>query len=299
MRNVLAVFLAAVAAVCGAFAWAGFRVDGFLGHPDEIKQLYGPVIDDPQVRERLTKNANETLFQNINVQNSELERLLEEPLGKVVNTVLDTPEAHSAWLQSLDESRAAYVDQVRSGHASAGDIPLILDPFAKQVNRKVDQVLDQSTEQVPGLRSVIPKSGAVFGDQWRMRFSITEQIPISAVGIPMLTMQVQQSAHWEAYAVVSAASFILALLIARRRAVPFVAAGVVALAFGALVLGLTGMLDTSARVVSEPLARPFILGIRDVTSSIGLPVTAAGGGLLVLGLIGLAVGRARRRSVEY
>lgn len=299
MRNVLAVFLAAVAAVCGAFAWAGFRVDGFLDHPDEIKQLYGPVIDDPQVRERLTKNANETLFQNIKLQNSELERLLEEPLGKVVNTVLDTPEAHEAWLQSLDESRAAYVDQVRSGQASAGDIPLILDPFAKQVNRKVEQALDQSTEQVPGLRSVLPKSGAVFGDQWRMRFSITEQIPISAVGIPMLTMQVQQSAHWEAYAVVSAASFILALLIARRRAVPFVAAGVVALAFGAVVLGLTGMLDTSARVVSEPLARPFILGIRDVASSIGLPVTAAGGGLLVLGLIGLAVGRARRRSVEY
>ena len=84
MRNVLAVLLAATAAVCGALAWSGFRVDGFLDHPDEVKKLYGPVIDDPQVRERLTKNANDKLFQGIHVENAQLEGLLEEPLRMLV-----------------------------------------------------------------------------------------------------------------------------------------------------------------------------------------------------------------------
>ena len=299
MRNVLAVLLAATAAVCGALAWSGFRVDGFLDHPDEVKKLYGPVIDDPQVRERLTKNANDKLFQGIHVENAQLEGLLEEPLGKVVDAVLDSPEAHAAWLEALDESRAAYVEQVRSGQASAGEIPLVLDPFVKQVNAKVDQVVDQLAERFPALRSMVPASGAVFGDEWRMRFSITERIPISAVGVPMLTSQVKQSAHWEAYAVVSAAALVLALLVAKRRAVVFMAAGFVAVAMGALVMGLTGMLDTSARVVSEPLARPFILGIKDVAGSVGLPVLIAGGVSVVLALVGLGIGRARRRPVEY
>lgn len=290
MRNVLAVLLAAVAALCGASAWGGFTIDKVLTQPETVQESFGPLIEDAGVRDMVaTWVHGETVSQLPGgVIPKQLDSVVEKVIDRATDSVLDDPSVQQSWNDSLEETREQYTRQVRQEDGSAGHVEMVLDPFANLASQKVVDAL-----QAAGIQANAPQDRT-----WRLEYELSDVSPLVSMSVPVIQLVVTQSEYWPWYAGAAAVLALLALLVARRRGVPIIA--------GAFVLGLAGlvgwwsasMVGGITRGAGNAMVAAVADPVADLVRQTSIPLVIAAAVLLVLGIVVSVVGSRRRRRSE-
>lgn len=290
MRNVLAVLLAALAAIAGASAWGGSVADRTLTQPETVQSTLGPLIDDAGVRSMLATRVQAQVVSRLpgGVIPKNAKTVVEGVIKKATDAVLDDPGVKQAWNESLDESRKLYVTRVRDEGGSAGRIEVVLDPLATLAASHV-------SEAIKGLGIPVKAPGNV---SWKLDQNISDISPLASLTVPGLQLVVTQSKHWAWYGVAGGVLMLLALLAARRRAVPVVTAGVIGGTAGLVGLWAAGLVKNIAGAASNPVMTAAAGSVAEVIRATSVPIAVAGAAVLVLGIVMLIIGAARNRRAS-
>lgn len=290
MRNVLAVLLAVLAALAGASAWGGSVANRALTQPSVVQEQFGPMIDQPAVRSMVATRVNAQLIQALpgGVVQEKLKEPVKKASEKVTNAVLDDPEVRAAWLRSLDATRAQYVQRVREEGGSAGRVEVVLDPLS-------DLVAGHITD---ALKTLGVKDAPTVHTSWRLDNNIGQAVPVAGLAVPVMQLVVTQSEHWPMYALAGLVLFALALLVASRRVVPFVAAGFVGLLAGAVGVASGGILGGAGGGLNNAVMSLALKGMGEEITATSIPVVIGGGVLLVVAIVMAVIGRSRRNRAS-
>lgn len=287
MRNVLAVLLAAVAAFCGAGAWAGYTMDKALTQPEIVRTTVGPLIHDEGVQDMVATQVREQIVSRLpgGVIQEKLKPAVDAAAKTATKRVLEDDEVDRAWLQVLDLTRERYTEQVRSGKESAGHIEMVLDPVADLVGDHVGAALKKVGVDVKSTPDLT----------WRISQDLSDVSPLMSLVTPILTLTVTQSAHWLGYALVAGGSLLLALVAARRRAIVFVTAGFLSLALGLIGAGAAGMVSNGTESSSNAVIRSIAEVFTDQVRGASVPLSLVGGVCMMVGIVTMVVTGVRRR----
>lgn len=292
MRNVLAVLLAAAAAFCGASAWAGYTMNKALTEPETVRTTVGPLIHDDGVQDMIATRVRDQIVSRLpgGVIQKKVKPAVDSGAKAATKAVLEDDGVEKAWLKVLDRTREGYTEQVRSGEKDAGHIEMVLDPVADLVGEHVAGALKKIGVKVKDTPDV----------RWRVSQNLSDVSPLMNLVTPVLNLTVKQSAHWLTYALISGGCFLLGLLVAKRRAVVFVTSGFVALGFGLVAGGASGMISNAIEGNGNAVVRSIAEVFTDQVRTASLPVSLVGGAVLLAGIIMMIVTgtRRRRRAAE-
>lgn len=287
MRNVLAVLLAAVAAFCGAGAWAGYTMDKALTQPETVRSTVGPLIHDDGVQDMIATRVREQIVSRLpgGVIQEKLKPAVDAAAKTATTAVLEDDDVEKAWLEVLDLTREGYTEQVRSGENSGGHIEMVLDPVADLASEHVTSALAKVGVKVEDKPDI----------EWRVSQELSDISPLVSLVTPILTLTVTQSAHWLVYSLVAAAGLLLGLLVASRRAIVFVTAGFLALALGLIGNGAASMVTSGTKGSSNAVIQAISEVFTDQVRAASVPLSLVGGALLVVGIVMMVVTGVRRR----
>ena len=297
VRSTGPVVLMILSALLACGAVTGSYVDRLAHTAEPARQIAGGLPADQDVRAALPQvmidGIREALPGSI-----ELPEMLAEPLdrasARAVDVVLDSDGFQPAWLESIDESRQAYVDRlsgVRNGSAKTAPATLELGPV-------VDLGIAGLKEAAPGvgLGLVIDSLGQ----------DITASVPLDlSSSDPAVAQRVATTVwlagSWGWAAVGSGLLAVAALVLAR----PWSRGGMVALGGVVVCLWSAALLVLATRIAPDgaveasaglgTLAGSRIMsGLSEQVHGVGISSLIAGGLVLVAGVvIRLLVGRRR------
>jgi hypothetical protein len=257
-----------------------------------VQTTVGPLIHDSSVQDMIAAQVRDQIVKRLpgGVVPAKLEKVVDKASTAATKAVLNDKGVEKAWLQVLDQTRAGYTQQVRSGKEDAGHIVMVLDPVADLASDRV----------AAALKKVGVKTTHKVDVKWRLSQDLSDVSPLMNLVTPALNLTVKQSAHWLTYALISGGSLLLGLLAAKRRAIVLVTAGFVALGFGLVGNGLSGMISDALKGSSNAVIRSIAQVFTDQVRGASLPVIFVGAAVLVVGIVIMVVTgvRRRRRTAE-
>lgn len=292
MRNVLAVLLAAIAAICGASAWGGYTIDKALTQPETVQESFGPLVDNAGVRDMVATwiHGETVALLPGGVVPAKLDAAVKVVIDKATNAVLDDPASKQAWEESLQETREQYAQQVHSG-GSATHIQMVLDPFANLASSKI-----VSTLQAAGINASASQDRT-----WRLEYELGDVSPLVSTTVPAVQLVVSQSQYWARYAIAAAVAGVLGLVIAKRRGVPIIASAFVLGAAGLIGWFSASMVGSVTRGAGNALVVAVADPVAALVRSTSMPLVFVAVGLLVVGIIVSIIGSSvrKRRASDW
>lgn len=297
VRSTGPVVLMILSALLACGAVTGSYVERLAHTAKPARQIAGGLPADQDIRAALPQVMIDGIRDAL-PGSIELPEMLAEPLNRAsaraVDVVLDSEGFQPAWLESIDESRQAYVDRlsaVRSGSAEAAPATLELGPV-------VGLGIDGLKEAAPGvgLGLVIDSLGKDIST------SVPLDLPTSDPAVAQrVATTVWLAGSWGWAAVGSALLALMALVLAR----PWTRGGIVALGgvvvclwSAALLVLATGIAPEGAAEASAGLGAVagsrVMTGLSQQVHGLGISSLIGGGVVLVAGVVTrLLVGRRR------
>ncbi|MDN6170005.1 MAG: hypothetical protein L0J68_03095 [Micrococcaceae bacterium] len=297
MRSIGPVVLMILSALLAGGAVTGSSIDRIAHTAGPAREIAGGLPTDQDVRDALPQVMIDGIHEAL-PGSIEVPEMLVEPLNKAsaraVEVVLDSEGFEPAWLESIDESRQAYVDRlsaVRNGAAETAPATLELGPV-------VDLGVEGLKEAAPGvgLGLVIDSLGQ----------DITASVPLDLPSADPTVAQRVATTVWLAgswgWAAVGSAILALAGLVLAR---PRSRGGVVALGGAVVCLWSAALLILAERLAPDGAVQAseglgavagsrIMTGLAEQVQGVGT-ASLVGGVVVLIGgvVIRLLVGRGR------
>lgn len=299
-RHVLAwvlIVVAALAACASAIAAYADRVATTSGPTTEIASS---LANDPVLREALPAEISRRLLDRLPDRlpvpdrlQARMQATLEETVGQVVNGLLDDPGFQTALNETVDQSRASYVERVRAA-AEAGnpaEVTFVLEagPLASLV---LERVHERTTAL--GFGGLLDALGTDVDLPIDTGAPTAEDLPPATAAAGL-----KAAAAWPWYAVLAVVAGALALWLAgpRLRWAVLAVGGAVAALVGLVGVVLAGRLPgsvTPSGPVAEAVATAALGEASAQLTALAWWIVAVGG-IVAIGGAAAAVVLAKRR----
>ncbi|MCY1159896.1 MAG: hypothetical protein MOP51_2921 [Citricoccus sp.] len=316
MRTVLSLVLAVLAGLLASLALLGARLDALVHTPGPLRQIAGPMSEDPGLRAALPGQVTSLVQENLPDQ---VPSFLQEGLMELVRGAADglvrDDRFPGAWSQTLEQTRVDWVQRLEAVEAGAdgpadATLHLQLAPLAglgvdrmaesvgmfpggEAAGRAVREGAEQALADLQG-----PATG---DDAGASPLAVDLNIPDPAqVSGQRLAQVVSLLPQWPWLVGAALAAGLLALLTAPRgrRWGVLVAAGGTAVLAGAIGWWALGRLEvTGVSGLARLAAQSLTEGVREYALPDTVMLMAGGALVAVLGVLAglFSRGRARRR----